>query len=269
VASTGFLFVVGFGYRVAGQVTLESLRCIEQADKLLYSSDSISEDWLMQVNPNCESLDNFYAPGKDRLVTYEEMIERILFYVRQGKNVCAAFYGHPGVCAYPSHEAIRRARLEGFGARMLPGISAHDVMVADLGVDPALGCQMYEATDFLIRQRSVDVSSAMVLWQIGAIGMPDETDDDDPNLEGLELLTSALLHLYSADHMVTVYQSSPYPICDPVIRRVPVRELAQTPLTTNSTLYVPPLREPLIDREMSSRIKAIESRAVRTAKNMI
>ena len=65
------------------------------------------------------------------------MAEAILEPVRAGKRVCAAFYGHPGVFVLPSHDAISRARAEGFEATMLPGVSAEDCLVADLGVDPA------------------------------------------------------------------------------------------------------------------------------------
>jgi precorrin-2 methylase len=56
--------------------------------------------------------------------------------VREGLNVCAAFYGHPGVFVYASHQSIRLARAEGFEAQMLPGISAEDCVFADLGIDP-------------------------------------------------------------------------------------------------------------------------------------
>jgi len=52
------------------------------------------------------------------------MVERTVTFVRWGLNVCAVFYGHPGVFADPAHNAIRLARREGFRALMLPGISA-------------------------------------------------------------------------------------------------------------------------------------------------
>src|SRR6185503_14601145 len=105
------------------------------------------------------------------LQTYEEMIQRILECVRDGNLTCLACYGHPGVFVYPSHESIRRARAEGYPARMLPGISAEDCLFADLGVDPGtIGCQSYEATDFLMNSRIVDPSSNLVLWQIGVLG---------------------------------------------------------------------------------------------------
>src|SRR5215470_14523399 len=84
----GSLFVVGSGHRIAGQVTLEALRCIEKADKVLYSGDSITEEWITKIVPNAETLDDLYAPGKDRHETYEEMVDRILRYIRKGLQVC-------------------------------------------------------------------------------------------------------------------------------------------------------------------------------------
>ena len=62
--------------------------------------------------------------------------------IRRGIRLCAVVYGHPGVFVYASHEAVRRCRLEGLPARMLPGISAEDCLLADLGVDPGVrGCR--------------------------------------------------------------------------------------------------------------------------------
>ena len=99
------------------------------------------------------------------------MAEAILEPVRAGKRVCAAFYGHPGVFVLPSHDAIARARAEGFDAAMQPGVSAEDCLVADLGVDPAVnGLQSYEASDFLRRRPAIEPTTALVLWQIGVVG---------------------------------------------------------------------------------------------------
>ena len=99
------------------------------------------------------------------------MTEAILEPVRAGKRVCAAFYGHPGVFVLPSHEAVSRARAEGFDASMQPGVSAEDCLVADLGVDPGVnGLQSYEAGDFLRRRPATEPTTALVLWQIGVVG---------------------------------------------------------------------------------------------------
>jgi hypothetical protein len=99
------------------------------------------------------------------------MSELTLKYLREGLNVCVVYYGHPGVFVMPSHDSIRQARAAGFEAIMLPGISAEDCLFADLGIDPGrIGCQSFEATDFLVNRRKFDTSSHLILWQIGVIG---------------------------------------------------------------------------------------------------
>src|SRR5919197_1068481 len=105
---------------------------IEGADELFYvASDPVASDWLEVLHPNAHSLNPLYRIGEPRIDTYEAMVDTILSSVRQGRRVCAAFYGHPGVFVYPSHEAIRQARDEGFEARMLPAVSAEDCLFAD------------------------------------------------------------------------------------------------------------------------------------------
>jgi uncharacterized protein YabN with tetrapyrrole methylase and pyrophosphatase domain len=163
----GSLIVVGTGIKLIGHTTLETVACIERAEKLLYLvTDPTTAAWLRQLNPTAESLDDTYAEGKSRYRTYEEMTDRIVSAVQSGLHVCAAFYGHPGVFVSASHESIRRLRRGGFSARMLPGVSAEDCLVADLGMDPAKdGCQSFEATDFLVSRRRFDPTSALILWQ--------------------------------------------------------------------------------------------------------
>ena len=93
--------------------------------------DPVTRSWIERCNPRSRSLHGLYAPGKRRSDTYAEMVSELLEPVRAGREVCAAFYGHPGVFARPGHEAIRLARDEGFPARMLPAVSALDCLVAD------------------------------------------------------------------------------------------------------------------------------------------
>ena len=110
VISNPLLTLVGTGYALAGQFTAESIACIEKADKLFYLiPDPVTEVWVRELNPTAESLHSSYAVGRDRSITYEAMVERILAPLRANLNVCAVFYGHPGVLCEPGHEAVRRA----------------------------------------------------------------------------------------------------------------------------------------------------------------
>ena len=260
-SATGRLTLVGTGLRISGQVTQEALVAIEGAAKLFHLvQDAVTDRWLAGLNPTAESLYDSYREGRPRRETYEEMVERMLAPVRRGLSVCAAFYGHPGVFAMPAHEAIRRARAEGHEAEMLPGISAEDCLIADLGFDPGeRGCQSFEATDFLVRHRRHDPASALLLWQIGGIGVADFRPGAFWNARGVEILSRTLARTYGADHEVVVYEASPYPIAEPLLHRCSIAALATAPITLGSTLYVPPLPDRPADEALRAELAAAAS----------
>lgn len=249
----GALTIVGTGIQLGTQITAESRAVLEQADEVLYLlADPVMMDWVERLNPNARSLHTSYEAGTERTRTYEAIVEQILQSLRKGGNVCAAFYGHPGVFVDPAHAAIRRARAEGFEAKMLPAVSAQDCLFADLGVDPAGGCQMYEATDFFLRKRSADPSAALILWQIGTFGNVTYVPEGDTSR--IPVLVGYLRKVYPADHEVVLYEASPYPVCDAFVERVRLSELPELEISPMVTLYVPPIERGDIDREMAARL---------------
>lgn len=250
----GSLTVVGSGIKFALQTTEEARRAIEQAQNVLYLfADAVPGAWVKELNPSARSLEHFYAVGKPRSETYEEIVEAILVPVRKGLSVCAVFYGHPGVFGFPPHEAVRRARSEGFSARMLPGISAEDCLFADLAVDPGDGCQSFEATNFLLFPRTFDPSVSLVLWQVAAIG--EAMGTDRPNRQGLAVLAGYLTRFYGPDHEVVSYEASPYPVGDPIIHRMRLGDLPKAEVRAMTTLHVPPKGRPAPDLEMFDRLE--------------
>ena len=252
--SAGSLTVVGTGIQLGTQMTPEARMAIKNADVVLsLVAEPVMQAAIERLNPETHSLEQHYVVGESRADAYEAMIAAILSHVRNGQEVCAAFYGHPGVFVSPSHEAVRRAREEGFRARMLPGISAEDCLFADLGLDPArFGCQCYEATDFLVHRRRVDTSAALILWQLGTVGNSAASEHAVPS--GLGVLVEVLLELFSPDHEVVVYEASPYPGFDPLISRAPLADLRPDHVTAMSTLYVPPARPAELDVTMMDRL---------------
>ena len=250
----GSLTVVGTGIRLVGHMTLESRSAIESADEVLYvTADPVMAAWLAQLNPNARSLEGLYEPGRERRAIYAGMVEEILAAVRRGGEVCAAFYGHPGVFVSPSHAAIRRAREEGYPARMLPGISAEDCLFADLGINPGeRGCQSYEATELLLRRHRIDPTASLIVWQIDLIGRYDYTPVQD--LAGLPVLGEYLLDFYPPEHEAVFYSASPYAVADPALAPVTLGRLAEPEFAPMSTLYVPPLPPPPADPEMLARL---------------
>lgn len=248
----GSLIVVGTGIRTTGHLTVEAIAWIRESDVVLYLvADPVAEEVIRYLNPNgAMSLRGYYGEGVHRTQSYEAMVQHILGCVRSGLNTCVALYGHPGVFAYPSHESIRRARQEGYQARMLPGISAEDCLFADLGVDPAVnGCQSFEATDFLLHVRNVDTSSQLILWQVGVVG--DWTyRSGGYNLSAFPLLVGRLIQFYGPMHEVFVYESAMLPGVPPSITRIALGSLTAAYVNAGSTLYVPPGRATVANRAM-------------------
>ena len=246
---TGSLTVVGTGIRLATQLTPEAANAIERADVLLYiAADPVTESWLGALNGNARPLHRHYRLGVNRREIYAAMVDELLGEVRAGNDVCFTLYGHPGVFVRPSHEAVRRARDEGFEATMLPAVSAEDALFADLGVDPgASGCQSYEATDFLVRRRPFDPTAALVLWQIAMLGTLEYAP---PEPSRRAVLAEFLAPHYPPGHEAVLYEASPYPGVDALVERVPLAALASAEFTPVMTLYVPPLEPRQPDPEM-------------------
>lgn len=243
------LVAVGMGIRTVGQLTMEAAAWIERVDKVLYVlPDPVAEALVHELNPEgAESLAVLYRENEPRIDSYHAMVEKTLSHVRRGERVCLATYGHPGVFAYPTHESIRRARAEGYPARMLPGVSAEDCLFADLGIDPGTsGCQSYEATDFLINQRWFDPSSHVVLWQIGVLG--DVTyQPHGSKIRGMEPLLQRLMSVYGPYHPVYVYEAAMLPGVEATVRQSPLWALPRAGISPLSTLYVPPGSPPRTD----------------------
>jgi len=252
--SSGALVVVGVGIKLAAQTSLEAKTHIETADKVFYLvTDPGTELWLQSLNPTSESLQRFYEGRESRLVTYLDITDHILAHVRKKLNVCAVFYGHPGIFVFPSHRAVARARMEGFPAIMLPGISAEDCLFADLGIDPArYGCQSFEATDFLIFDRAFDARSSLILWQVGVLG---EVGYKAALTQGkLDVLLQRLSRVYPPEQKVVVYEAARYPVCDPRIVRTTLRDISADMISSISTLFLPPLAQTAPNLDAAKRL---------------
>lgn len=252
----GSLLVVGTGLKAGGHLTAEAQSAIKHADKVFFGEgNSLIVEQIYSLNRKAQTLGDLYAKGKPRIVTYGEMVERILTAVREGLRVCAAFYGHPGVFVHASHKSISLARAEGYEAQMLPGISAEDCLFADLGIDPAkYGCLSYEATDFLVNRRVFDRRSTLVLWQVGIIGQADFQGKRYKPV-GRELLVEVLLEQYPAEHEGIIYEAIQYALLFPRMERVAIGKLAEADLTGMSTLVIPP--DPKWSTPDMERVKAL------------
>jgi uncharacterized protein YabN with tetrapyrrole methylase and pyrophosphatase domain len=235
---------------------------IEQSDVVFAGmSDGIMELWLAKMNANVRSLQSLYREGKSRLDTYRQMVDAMMTEVRAGKHVCAAFYGHPGVFAWPTHTAIETARGEGFPAHMEPGVSAEDCLYADLGIDPGnYGCQHYEASQLMLYRRRLDTSAYIILWQVGVAG-DQSFASFSTGVAYRQVLVDVLARDYPLDHEVIIYKAVTLPIHQPRVARLPLRALPAAELDLQATLVIPPASALLPDLQIRERLSALDRAA--------
>lgn len=255
----GSLVNVGLGMTLGSHITPLSRNFIEKADVVFVAaSNQVVEEWVKTMNDHVVSLQPLYAEGKSRKETYQQMSEMIMQQVRAGKNVCGAFYGHPGVFALPPHETIRMARAEGYQAHMEPGISAEDCLYADLGIDPGTyGCAHFEANNFIFNKTQFEPSAYLILWQVGIAG-DQSLKVFKTSTEARQLLVDRLLETYPADHQVTIYECAVLPIEKPRVTLVSLHELASVELLMKSTLVIPPCEKKHKDAEKINRLLSLK-----------
>lgn len=236
----GSLVVVGLGFRAISDVTIETRQYLVRAGRVFFlSSNFIEESWICREFPGATSLTDCYRDGEDRIFAYRRMADLVIGSVREGFDVCMALYGHPGLCCIPGHLAIAAANAEGLLARMLPGISAIDWLVADLKIDIATsGFQSYGATDLVERQPAINPKAYLIIWQAFITG--EHTYQIEFRPSKFTELRMFLLKIYSPNHLLTIYEAAVHSLASPSIEYVELSELTPDLLTTAKTLVLPP-----------------------------
>ena len=258
----GKLICVGLGMRMAGQITPIALSYIETADVVVAAAGhQFTRKWLQEISKEYICLLGHYSAcdedGQNRRDTYRRMADTILAEVRAGKTVVAAFYGHPGIFACIAHIAIADARAEGFHAEMLPGISAEDCLVADLGIDPGrTGMQSMETTQFMVYQRKIDPTSLLILWQPGLAGeLSLKRFDTTP--AKLQVLVDKLARDYPLDHPVILYEAATNPLEQTRIDTILLRDLPTASLQQITTLVIPAAFPLTLDQAIVDELNAL------------
>jgi uncharacterized protein YabN with tetrapyrrole methylase and pyrophosphatase domain len=255
----GRLVVVGTGIRSVGQLTTEAIAWMKVADVVLHLVvDPVVEELLASWQTETHrTLRVHYADGRRRRDTYQDMTADIVAEVVAGRTVCVALYGHPGVFARPTHQAIRQLRELGYPAEMLPAVSAEDCLFADLGIDPGDGCQSFEATNFICFDHRADPTAHLVLWQIGSLG--DWTyRAQRPRSPNLQVLVDKLATAYPLDHDLVLYEAAVTLGRPHRADHVPLAGLSDVPIAQGVTLYVPPAEPLRRDPTFYERVQRVE-----------
>lgn len=250
------LVVVGSGIEFGRHASERCLSEIREAQVVFCLADPFALGMIQAMRPDTINLGQYYAEGKDRRETYREIDAAIMAELRAGKQVCAVFYGHPGVFADVPHVVVRKARAEGIPARMEPGISAEACLYADLGIDPGRrGVQSMEATHFMVYDRQPDTAGLVLLWQVALSGDL-SCRRFNAEREGVQALVDKLLRWYPPEHEVVLYEAARLPIETHRAERLALRDLPGAHYEEYTTLVLPPLGTLRADPESDAVLQA-------------
>jgi hypothetical protein len=251
-AAKGELLIIGSGIAHV-DLTMNDEMLIRSADRVFHcTNDRVTQIWINAIRPDALDLRILYDKDTNRFDTYVQMAEAILHCVRRGERVVAVYYGHPGIFATPGHRALRIARAEGYVARMRPGISALDYLIADVGFDPMIpGLLSYEASDLLLARRTLDTALHIILWQVGVVGEFRFSSTGFEN-RGFDMLVDELEQVYGREWDIVHYIAPLYAGVEPLIERYSIGSLKQAEIrsrvTSDSTFYIPPMAAVAVDQ---------------------
>src|SRR3546814_10678983 len=101
---------------------------------------------------------------------------------------------------------------------MEAGVSAEDCLYADLGIDPGeVGCQHYDASQFMFYRRRIAPPPYLVLWQVGVAG-DRSVRRSSTGRDHRRLLVERLAEDYPPDHSVHRYDSATHPTMPPPMK---------------------------------------------------
>jgi uncharacterized protein YabN with tetrapyrrole methylase and pyrophosphatase domain len=221
-------------------------------------STGITERWIEEMHDDVRSLQYCYKEGKNRNITYNEMVEAILAEVRLGQKVVCAFYGHPGVFACVGHRAIKQAAKESYPAHMEAGISAEDCLYADLNIDPGkTGCINFETSQFMFYKRNIDPTALLVLWQVGLAGDQSLTKFSTGKAYR-QVLVNLLLETYPIDHQVILYQAKVLPIDTMRAERIALVDLVDAEIFMHTTLVILPSKKLQANQQILDQLAKLD-----------
>lgn len=237
-------FVIGLGIKSYLQLTREAEQALSASKEVHYlHSDPTVASYLESRVPIARSLEDCYNEGEPRQLAYRRMFGRVIEAILNSTPVAVAIYGNPAVLVNLTWALDEWACENNRIIDVLPGVSALDCMLVDLGIDPAEGMLSYEANDLLIHKKPLIPDIHLFLWQIGSVES-ELFSWGESKPERFLGITDFLLKAYPPEHEVIAVSCASSPIVASSVKSVPLKQLPTLSryLDYSATLYIPPLR---------------------------
>jgi len=240
------IFVIGLGLNTPLQVTQEAEQTLALCKHVyfLHTEPYWTKRYLARFCSDVTDLQSCYEDGEDRINAYDLMVSAVLDGAKSSPPVALALYGSPAVFVNPTQQIRCLAERDGLKVKVLPGISAMECMLVDLGVDPSDGMLVYEANDMLAYRKPLLPGAHCFVWQIG--GVESELFSKASSAgHRFRRIKEYLLKFYPPDHLVAIVSCATMPTVATTIDRIRIADLESESLALHqgTTLYIPPLPE--------------------------
>ena len=205
------LIITGSGIKSLSHLTRESEIAIEQANLVLYLvNEPIMAQWIQDKAKHCESLDDLYFSEELRSSAYIKIVEKVISSINQYNKICMVVYGHPLMLSNSVTHLIQCIDRTAIELTILPAISSFDCLLADLEIDPYTGCFAVEVNELINKDKYIDTTAHIMIWQIGMID-DRYTYENKNSTSSLKSLKDKLIKSYDLAHECILYEASIYP----------------------------------------------------------
>lgn len=193
------LTIVGRGVDPAKHLTLDAIRALRSADRIL-GIEPEHETWLQLRAefdlPEIESVASLYQDKANDFDNYRRFIDYALELTRRHSNVALLVAGHPRL-GVTFLQLLSRMAPADVDVRVIEGISSFDVMMNLLAIDALeRGTVLVDANRLLLFQYSLEPALGYFVYHVCSVGNS-RTDFSEPSAGNrLDLLQRHLLRFY-------------------------------------------------------------------------
>jgi precorrin-3B methylase len=245
------LFIIGAGLNFPVQLTSEAVAALRRCEVVCSRLTEDNDDWLRRrLSVNVVSLREHYLSNRARQDNYDAATAQIINFTGRGKIAGYITPGSPTVFDSVAQGLVRAAAESDFRVQIIPGISAIDTVMCDVGHDVAGGLQIYDASWMVGHDIAIRNDVQCLLFQPGVFGTGYRANDTQP-ASALTGLRDFLLRFYPPTHVVHFVRSASSPSGTTHISPYALRDICSVSASdlAGASLFVPPCSVPVPDSD--------------------
>lgn len=221
--------IIGLGLSSGDHLTLEALKALKSCDVIFAPSGALPPPLLGLAADFRDTSALYHQADTERLLAAAVLAEPA------GRSVAVCTVGHPLIFDKPVAALMAECRRKGVPCRVLPGISAVDAVLCELGfAADQEGFQARQAVH--IPGAKLDASLPLFVFRCNALAAR-------PDLR--RRFIAVLRKPYPPGHQASFVESAHVPKKPSAVKSFPLKdlekELASAP--AEATLFVPPLKK--------------------------